>query len=190
MQLKEFNIEAWENSCRKYDRNHEGLKFDITVDCVDGKLTISLQNISPKYETRIKNLMIFNMQGAIQYMNQVFAPHYALSEEDYKILSKENFEIMQKNTMQYINVLYKEGFDTFLSVVQQQINLLHAKYELSKAIYDDGTWKLGEKQVWNGETWVEEGHPVYSVLCSPIWDLILEQTPCSAKQKETAQAVA
>lgn len=186
MQLKDFDINKWEKSCRLYDKNHEGLKFDVTLKITDGKMSVHFVGLDKKYEEPIKKIMVLNMQGAVQYLYQLFDPQYAFNDEDYERLCKENFGIMKQNTELYLTILFKEGFDSFLSLVQQQTNLLHVRYELSKVEFSGQEWRLPNGYTWNGEAWTKDGNPVFSVLCDPIWETLLGNSKAQQKEEKIA----
>lgn len=173
MKLKEFNVNEWEKYCLIYDKNHKGLGFKVNLTMTDGKLSVNLENLDEKYKKTIKELVLFIVQGSVQYMYELFDAYYVFDKNEYEKVRDNNYALMKENTLLYFDVLLNQGFDTFMNLIQQQTAVLRAKYELGVLKYSNGNWILPDGQVWTGSGWEKDGSVNYSVLLDPMWETLL-----------------
>ena len=178
LDLNNFDVNIWEENCRKYDKNHEMLKFKAMIAVIDGQLSIKLADIEKRYCAALTNLINSNAQGAIVYLNNVFLPSYA-TEEDYEEVQKKSFACLNDHMECYLKILFTKGLDEFLNIVQQQIAILQIQYELSKVEFKDNNWIMPDGSIWNKNRWEKDGKGVYTVQTQYIWNDILgeEQLP-------------
>lgn len=176
-QNPEFNPEQWEANCKKYDANHNGLKFGVNCTFADGKVKLKLEGLegeNQKYQAPIKNLMLKNMTGAVYYLNEMFHPWYA-DETDIEAEEEKNRKHLHANLEFFIRTLFLSGFEAFCNAVAMQTNYLSARYELDHTRFEDGKLLKSDGSVWNGDGWEKEGKTTHTFLTESIWDSLLDK---------------
>lgn len=178
---KNFDINVWEEDCKKYDRNHEGLKFAVNCTFHDGKLKANLDNLKEeKYKAPIRKLMHKNMVGAVVYLNHIFRPWYADEQDDYEEAEKKAYEHLHKNMEFLITVLFTQGFEFFIDEASKQTTFLHAQYELDHCYFSNGELVKSDGSRWKEYGWEKDGKLTESFITVTVLKDILQT---STKEK-------
>lgn len=175
--IEEFDVNKWEATCRKYDRNRLGLKFDIEFSIQDGKMKIEFTNLEDKYFKPVKNIAIECAKGAVIFLNQQFLPTYVINEENaYDVEYEKSMNTLKMNTEYFLSVLLQSGFDEFIMAVDQQISLLQLQYCITHISLKHGEWKLASGEVWNGHGWEKNGTTYHYPLLQSVCDTLFLQS--------------
>lgn len=177
---KNFDVNVWEEECKKYDRNHAGLNFTVRCSVKNEKLAIELDNLEDKYKAPILKLMQKNMTGAVIYLNSVFRPWYAADEDDYEEAEETAYAQLRENIEFLINVLFTQGFESFVEEVSKQVTFLNARYELTHCSFSNGELKKSDGSLWKEYGWEKDGTLTESFITVTVLKDILQT---SKKQK-------
>ena len=172
MDIKDFNVDNWEESCGLYDRNKAGLGFQASCYLQEGKLKIKLENIDAKYKDAVEKLILNNAQGAVIVMNDVVSTNYVLRKED--IIEERNKcnEITHNNMIPWLNILFQQGFNVFIDAITTQSLTMETSYLLNHLSNKNGVWTLPNGSQWNGSGWHQsDGSVCYDTY--NIWRSIL-----------------
>lgn len=162
---KEFDGASWINEVQRYEKNSKFIGCDVRVkvkSITKGKVGVEInyKNLPPKYEKAMKSLVLSICQGAFQWILISFS--HSVAECDISDESRKTGEVIATSAGEFINTLFKEGFNGFKNVIRDRVNIMIAQYELSKLTYKDGKWKRWNGDIWDGTQWTNSKGEVYS----------------------------
>lgn len=172
MQNKDFDVQKWEQHCKLFDKNREGLHIVPVFSIKDGKMSLSLPGVEERYVAPLQKLARTCIEGAVFYLCHEFDPCYA-RESDYEAERKKNMKEMRDNTEFLLNVFFVNGFDEFLKMVNRETSFCRIRYEINQVSFRDGVWYHTDGSHWNGHAWVKNGEEVFNIITLPIWSQIL-----------------
>lgn len=170
--MGDFNVNEWEEMCKKYERNKDGLNFSAECRITEGKISIKVTNVDTKYKPIIEKLMLKNARGAMIVMCNTVKASYVTNDKDLQVEQKKCEAIISKNMEPWFNALFSKGLAYFLELLTAQYMILKTSYMLSDLKLVNGAWSLSDGSYWNGMSWVtKDGKEYYEPY--EIWSSIL-----------------
>ena len=174
MEINNFDYLAWENLVNRYFANKQILKFKMRLDYNDGKVSLkfSMTDENKIYVPALETLIIDICKGAALVMCKTFNAYYA-EDVDYKDENKKIFDLMQKETGNYLKTLFDQGLEGFFSVMHEQMLLLESVYTIQHMKYDVSShqWLMNGEKLNNGYVHGNDGIS-YSKVNSVIYQLL------------------